>query len=40
MNNSKYHGVVVPMVTPVARDGRLDVEAVGRIVNFFADHRV
>ena len=40
MNNSKYHGVVVPMVTPVVRDGRLDVEAVGRIVNFFAEHRV
>ena len=36
MNNSKYHGVVVPMVTPVTQDGRLDVEAVERIVNFFA----
>jgi len=36
MNNSKYRGVVVPMVTPVTQDGRLDVEAVKRIVEFFA----
>ena len=35
MNNSKYCGVVVPMVTPVTQDGRLDVEAVKRIVDFF-----
>ena len=40
MNNSKYHGVVVPMVTPVTRDGRLDVEAAGRIVEFFAANKV
>ena len=40
MNNSKYHGVVVPMVTPVTQDGRLDVDAVGRIICFFADHQV
>ena len=40
MNNSKYHGVVVPMVTPVTRDGRLDVEAAGRIVEFFAANNV
>ena len=40
MNNSKYRGVVVPMVTPVTQDGRLDVEAVERIINFFADHQV
>ena len=40
MNNSKYRGVVVPMVTPVTQDGRLDVEAVGRIINFFADNQV
>ncbi len=40
MNNSKYHGVVVPMVTPVTQDGRLDVEAVGRIINYFADSQV
>jgi len=37
MNNSKYRGVVVPMVTPVTQDGQLDVEAVGRIIKFFAE---
>ena len=36
MNNSKYRGVVVPMVTPVTQDGQLDVEAVKRIIEFFA----
>ena len=36
MNNSKYRGVVVPMVTPVTQDGRLDVGAVERIINYFA----
>ena len=40
MNNSKYRGVVVPMVTPVTQDGRLDVEAVKRIIEFFADNQV
>ena len=35
--NSKYGGVVVPMVTPVTQDGRLDVEAVGRIVKSFVE---
>ena len=40
MNNSKYRGVVVPMVTPVTQDGRLDVEAVVRIIDFFADSSV
>ena len=40
MNNSKYRGVVVPMVTPVTQDGRLDTEAVVRIINFFADNKV
>ena len=33
----KYRGVVVPMVTPVTEDGTLDVEAVKRIVGFFAE---
>ena len=37
MNSSKYRGVVVPMVTPVTQDGRLDVEAVKRIIEFFAE---
>ena len=40
MNNSKYRGVVVPMVTPVTQDGRLDVEAVKRIIGFFAQNKV
>ena len=40
MNNSKYRGVVVPMVTPVTQEGRLDVEAVKRIINFFANNQV
>ena len=40
MNNSKYRGVVVPMVTPVTQDGRLDVEAVKRIIDFFAENQV
>jgi len=40
MNNSKYRGVVVPMVTPVTQDGQLDTEAVKRIIHFFADNQV
>ena len=40
MNNSKYRGVVVPMVTPVTQDGRLDTEAVTRIINFFVQNKV
>ena len=40
MNNSKFRGVVVPMVTPVTQDGQLDTEAVKRIINYFADNKV
>ena len=40
MNNSMYRGVVVPMVTPVTQEGRLDVDAVRRIIDFFADSQV
>ena len=36
----KYKGVVVPMVTPVTREGFLDVESVERIVCFFAENGV
>lgn len=32
----KYRGVVVPMVTPVTKEGKLDTEAVARIIEFFA----
>ena len=37
MELKKYRGVVVPMVTPVTENGTLDVEAVKRIVGFFAE---
>jgi len=37
MKPKTYHGVVVPMVTPVTQDGQLDTEAVKRIINFFAE---
>jgi len=40
MNNSKYRGVVVPMVTPVTPLGQVDTESVQRIINFFADAQV
>lgn len=40
MKNSKYRGVVVPMVTPVTSDGNLDTEAVKRIIAFFVDNNV
>lgn len=36
MTIKKYAGVVVPMVTPVTENGRIDVAAVGRIVESFA----
>ena len=32
----KYHGVVVPMVTPVSKDGSIDTVAVERIVDNMA----
>ena len=40
MNNSKYRGVVVPMVTPVTQNGLLDTVAVKRIIDFFAQYQV
>ena len=40
MNKSQYRGVVVPMVTPVTQDRRLDTEAVQRIIDFFAQNKV
>jgi 4-hydroxy-tetrahydrodipicolinate synthase len=36
MVEKKYKGVVVPMVTPVTKEGKLDTEAVARIIEFFA----
>ena len=40
MKEKKYCGVVVPMVTPATAEGRLDVEAVERITEFFAQAKV
>lgn len=40
MKNCRYRGVVVPMVTPVTSTGSLDVEAVERIIDFFANNNV
>ena len=37
MIQKKYHGVVVPMVTPVTDNGTLDTQAVERIIVFFAE---
>ncbi len=40
MNLKKYHGVVVPMVTPVDADCNIDREAVKKIMNDFARYDV
>lgn len=40
MKNCNYRGVVVPMITPVNEAGNLDVAAVERIINFFAENNV
>ena len=40
MKEKKYCGVVVPMVTPVTPEGRLDKGAVERIIVFFAQAKV
>jgi 4-hydroxy-tetrahydrodipicolinate synthase len=40
MKEKKYCGVVVPMVTPVTPEGRLDKGAVERITEFFAKAKV
>ncbi|MBQ7419960.1 MAG: dihydrodipicolinate synthase family protein [Prevotella sp.] len=37
MKEKKYYGVVVPMVTPVTKEGALDTAAVARIIEFFAE---
>lgn len=39
-NLNKYHGVVVPMVTPLTKDGDIDVAAVERIIENFAQNSV
>lgn len=40
MNNTKYNGVVVPMVTPVTAGGLLDKPAVERIIESFVESGV
>lgn len=37
---NKYHGVVVPMVTPVTKEGDIDVKAVESIIDNFAKYNV
>lgn len=37
---NKYHGVVVPMVTPMTKDADIDVAAVARIIENFAKYNV
>ncbi len=37
-NLKNYHGVVVPMVTPLTKDLDVDLEAVSRIIENFARH--
>ncbi|MFV0291498.1 MAG: dihydrodipicolinate synthase family protein [Mangrovibacterium sp.] len=36
MKDTKYKGVIVPMISPLRSDYRVDVEAVGRIVSQFS----
>lgn len=40
MKNCKYHGVVVPMVTPFTEYGKVDVAAVERIIKSFVESNV
>lgn len=37
--NKKYTGVIIPAVTPLTADCRIDEEAVGRIVDLFYQHQ-
>ena len=40
MSTKKYCGVVIPMVTPVTAEGKLDTAAVTRIINSFVKNQV
>jgi len=40
MKKKMYKGVVVPMITPVTREGLIDTEAVKRIIESFTDNNV
>lgn len=37
---NKYHGVVVPMVTPITKNNEIDIDAVKLIINNFAQYNV
>lgn len=37
---NKYHGVVVPMVTPITKNNEIDIDAVKQIINNFAQYNV
>ena len=37
---NKYHGVVAPMVTPITKNNEIDIDAVKRIINNFAQYNV
>lgn len=37
MNNTKYNGVVVPMITPVTKGGLLDKAAISKIIKSFVN---
>lgn len=37
---NKYHGVVVPMVTPITKNNEIDIDAVKRIINNFAQPQI
>ncbi|MDQ7817972.1 MAG: dihydrodipicolinate synthase family protein [Melioribacteraceae bacterium] len=36
----KYSGIVIPMLTPFTKDGRIDLEAVERIIDNFISYKV
>lgn len=40
MKNGKYKGVVVPMITPVTEQEDIDIQAVEKIITYFAEHNV
>ena len=36
----KYSGIVIPMLTPFTKDGRIDLEAVEKIIDNFISYQV
>ncbi|HEY4324835.1 MAG TPA: dihydrodipicolinate synthase family protein [Mucilaginibacter sp.] len=39
-NKKKYGGIIVPAVTPLTQNQKLDHEALGKMLNYFHDHHV